>query len=443
MLRNTDAELAVLGAVLVDERAAARVIPLLQPEHFWSKERARAYELIVAHRAAGLPADAVALAPTFDSDETLIQAGGRKYLGQLFECATTPINAVEYAHLMLDLHRRCELIDVADDMMARACDLAATDLDGVRITELAQMALAGLNGITPCEDWSDCVRSTDACGCEYPEPEHFVQGFLTVGLTVVSATPKAGKTWLVHECALGIATGSNALGVLPCQRSDVLCGFFEDSERRGILRERKLLGHASGCAGITYAWVGSKWNLDRVARWLDSHPACRVVIIDTAERYKQMQGDQESSGRIYADDYRFWGALQAFAIGRSIALIVIHHDRKPNGSSGNVLDTVSGTRAITGAADHVWLLEHNGETGVSTLKVIGRDLDETSVQFSRGDDGRLRAVEVPVLDTVARIEQRARARHLRDEGVTFRDIAKALGVTKSTVERWCQNADGQ
>jgi AAA domain/Helix-turn-helix domain len=293
------------------------------------------------------------------------------------------------------------------------------------------------------EDWSDCLRSIDALGRAYSEPEQFVDGFLTVGLTVVSATPKAGKTWLAHECAIGVATGHNALGTLPCVRSEVLCAFLEDSERRGILRERTLLGHASGCAGITYAWVGSKWSLDRLARWLDLHPACRVVIVDTAERYKQMQGAAESSGRVYADDYRFWGALQEFAISRSIALILIHHDRKPNGAGGNVLDTVSGTRAITGAADHVWLLERNSETGVSTLKVVGRDLDEKSVQFSRGGDGQLRAVETPVLDTVARIEQRVRARRMRDDGVSFRDIAKALGVSKTTVERWCQDADGQ
>jgi hypothetical protein len=290
-------------------------------------------------------------------------------------------------------------------------------------------------------DWSDCVRSIDAAGREYPEPEQFVEGFLTVGLTVLSATPKAGKTWLAHECAIGVATGHNALGVLPCRRSEVLCGFFEDSERRGILRERRLLGATGGCGGITYAWVGSKWNLDRFARWLDAHPARRVIVVDTAERYKQMQPAAESTGRVYADDYKFWGALQAFAIGRSIALVLIHHDREPNGGGGNILDTVSGTRAITGAADHVWLLERNSETGISTLKVVGRDLEEASVQFNRGIDGRLRAVETPVLDTVARIELRVRARRMRQDGATFAEIAKALGISKSTASAWCEEPD--
>ena len=121
---------------------------------------------------------------------------------------------------------------------------------------------------------------------------------------------------------------------------------------------------------------------------------------------------------------------------------MIHHDRKPNGNGGNVLDTVSGTRAITGAADHVWLLERNKETGISTLKVIGRDLDEKSIQFDRDMDGRLRAVETPVLDAVARIDQRVRARKMREDGASFAAIAKAFGVAKSTAEAWCKEPDG-
>lgn len=292
----------------------------------------------------------------------------------------------------------------------------------------------------PADDWADCMPSRDAFGRSYPEPEQLVEGFLTVGLTVLSATPKAGKTWLVHECAVGVATGGNALGTLPCLQSEVLCGFLEDSERRGILRERTLMGHAGGCPGIIYAWVGSKWTLDRLGRWLDAHPACRLVIIDTAERWKQIQPPAESSGRVYADDYRFWGALQEFAISRSIALVLLHHDRKPNGSGGNVLDTVSGTRAVTGAADHVWLLNRKSETGISTLQVVGRDLDERTIQFSRDIDGKLRAIETPVMDTVWRIDQRVKARRMRDDGMGFQKIADTLGVAKSTIQQWCRES---
>src|SRR5512132_4096152 len=263
-----------------------------------------------------------------------------------------------------------------DDIKATIARVAAHD------TQVAQRIISATEFVVP-DTWVDCKRSVDLCAEEYPDPEQFVRGFLTVGVTVLSATPKAGKTWLVHELALGVAVGKNALGALECEQADILCLFFEDSERRVITRERKLLGNSGGRSGIAYCFSGSIWTLSRIERWLDIHGTRRVVIIDTAERFKQMH-DITASGRVYGDNYKFWGSLQEVAIQRNVAFILLHHDRKPTGSTGNALDSVSGTRAITGSADHVWLLDRNRETGVSTLSVIGRDLEEASVQFSRG-----------------------------------------------------------
>lgn len=297
----------------------------------------------------------------------------------------------------------------------------------------------------PDEDWSDCVQSIDARGRDYAPPEELIKGFLTPGLTVLSASPKAGKTWLVHEFCLAAATGGNAIGVLPCIQSESICLFLEDSERRGILRERALAGHDDGVAGVTYCWARSQWTLDRLGRWLDLHPKCRIVAIDTAERWKQMQPPAavESTGRIYSDDYKFWGELQTFSTTRNIALVLLHHDRKPNGSSGNILDTVSGTRGITGSADHVWILDRNRQTGVSKLQIVGRDLDAMSIEFSRDPAGQLRAMAgAPVLDTVSRIDMKAQARQMYEDGMSLAAVGKVLGVSKAAVAKWSAAAGG-
>jgi hypothetical protein len=75
------------------------------------------------------------------------------------------------------------------------------------------------------------------------------------------------------------------------QNVDVLCCFLADSERRGIGRERKLAGHAAGYSSVAYyAWVGSKWNLDRFARLLNAHPKCRVIGTDTSAKLQASGG---------------------------------------------------------------------------------------------------------------------------------------------------------
>lgn len=291
-------------------------------------------------------------------------------------------------------------------------------------------------------DFPDVMPSTQAAGKEYPEPEQFISGFLAPGLTVLAATPKAGKTTLAHHLVVSIAAGQNALGVLPCRQAACLCLFLEDNERRVVRRERVLAGHSQGIRGLDYAFSGSKWTTSRLYKFAKSYPTYRVFVIDTVERWRQMQ-DIKSSGRVYEDEYRFLGELQEFAIKTSVAVILIHHDRKPTGGGGNALDTVSGTRAITGAADNIWLLSRDAELGTSTLKTVGRDFDERSIKFSRGVDGRLRAVAQAVPDTVDRIDRRAKARKMREEGSSVAAIARELGVSKSTIHAWCSDAGSQ
>lgn len=290
------------------------------------------------------------------------------------------------------------------------------------------------------DEWADGKRSIDLCDKEYPDPEQFVSGFLTVGLTILSATPKAGKSWLVHELAIATSCGKNALGILACLQTEVLCLFLEDSERRVVTRERKLLGNNGGCGGLTYFFANSIWSPDKLERYLDLNPACRVVVIDTAERFKQSMAFVKT-GAVYSDDYAFWGSLQALAMRRDIAIVVLHHDKKPNGSSGgNILDTVSGTRAITGSADHIWLLDRDRESGISTLSIVGRDLEESSIQFTRGADGKLRAIAHAISQEDKRKQDMRRCRELRNTGKSYGDIAENLGCSKDTARRWCSDA---
>lgn len=286
------------------------------------------------------------------------------------------------------------------------------------------------------ESWEDCVPSLSLVGRAFTPPEEFVQGILVPGLTVIAASPKAGKTWLCHEFALSVARGAPALQVIPTRQTEVLCLFLEDSLPRIVRREQSLLGCGGGCPGIIYAPSGTRWTFPRLARYLEAFPQTRILIIDTAERFKQLQpASGTSSGRVYSDDYLFWGKFQSLAMQFNIAIILIHHDRKPMGrgnGNGN-LDSVSGTRAITGSADHIWLLGKEEETGIRKLTVLGRDLEEMSLEYERGGDGRFWVIGDRGAGEDPR-KQEAICMHA--EGVGSREIAERLGVGKSTVNRW-------
>src|SRR5512147_2273485 len=93
---NVDAEMALLGAILVNNRAFERVSDFLRAEHFVLAEHTRVFEACSRLLERGQVADPVTLKAWFEQDEALAAVGGITYLMRLAECATTTINAGEY-----------------------------------------------------------------------------------------------------------------------------------------------------------------------------------------------------------------------------------------------------------------------------------------------------------------------------------------------------------
>ncbi|MFO1146650.1 MAG: DnaB-like helicase N-terminal domain-containing protein [Rhodospirillales bacterium] len=84
--------MALLGAILVDNRSFERVSRILRPEHFVLSEHARVFDACGRLRCErGQIADPVTLKGWFDQDEALTQVGGPGYLIKLADCAVTPI----------------------------------------------------------------------------------------------------------------------------------------------------------------------------------------------------------------------------------------------------------------------------------------------------------------------------------------------------------------
>ena len=86
---NIDAEMAVLGGLIANNRVWERVADFLRPEHFVVRDHQRVYQEIAAMLTAGRVADPVTLKSLFEQDEMLQQAGGVDYLLRLIDCAAS------------------------------------------------------------------------------------------------------------------------------------------------------------------------------------------------------------------------------------------------------------------------------------------------------------------------------------------------------------------
>src|SRR5208282_812086 len=127
---NLQAEQALLGALLANNKAYERVSEFLVPEHFADPIHGRIFQAIQRRVEAGQLADAVTLKAEFEHSGVLEEVGGTAYLAQLLTAMVGIINAGEYARAIHDAWlRRAGRVH---DVRARADRGAALGRGGVQ-----------------------------------------------------------------------------------------------------------------------------------------------------------------------------------------------------------------------------------------------------------------------------------------------------------------------
>ena len=140
---NFEAEMALLGALLANNRAYEKVSEFLRPDHFADPVHGRIYSAAARLIEAGQIADPVTLKDFFEQDGSLAEIGGTQYLAQLAGSVVTFINAGDYGRTIYDRHLRRALIDIAQDIAERAYDYDI-DEDAIRQIEHAEEGLFDL-----------------------------------------------------------------------------------------------------------------------------------------------------------------------------------------------------------------------------------------------------------------------------------------------------------
>jgi replicative DNA helicase len=141
---NFEAEMALLGAILTNNRTYEKVAEFLTPEHFADGRHARIFEAMRKLIDAGNLADAVTLKGYFESDGALDEVGGTAYLARLAASVVTVVNAEDYGRTVHDRALRRDLISIGQDIVNRAYEvtLDATAQQQIEIAEQSLYTLA-------------------------------------------------------------------------------------------------------------------------------------------------------------------------------------------------------------------------------------------------------------------------------------------------------------
>ncbi|BCI72554.1 replicative DNA helicase [Sphingomonas sp. S17] len=120
--RNIEAEAALLGAMMIDNRLADDLVDRLDPDHFFEPVHGRVFAAIKNLRATDMLATPVTLRPMFEADEGMKALGGPSYLAQLTGSGAGLIGARQFATQIYDLAMLRALVTVGRTLVDRAMD---------------------------------------------------------------------------------------------------------------------------------------------------------------------------------------------------------------------------------------------------------------------------------------------------------------------------------
>ncbi|MDR1184792.1 MAG: AAA family ATPase [Coriobacteriales bacterium] len=307
-------------------------------------------------------------------------------------------------------------------------------------------------------------------------PPFLVKGLLHQGeKMLLTGRAKAGKSLLLSQLALCVATGAEWLG-MPCEKTPVLYVLFEgasvfNTDRFFRLKDQMNMATEEGML-ITLDLAGENYRLATFTDMLKARVRGRsfgLVIIDPL--YMLNGGDENSAEHIRKLFYEIDRIAKHF----NASVISCHHQTKGSSSAKNVIDRASGSGVFARFQDvGIDLIELDGSTAAQMMDAKGillptgttawrveaycrnvaspepLNLWRKGIVWEVDEYGGLddaRPLEAGAVSAVARTEAR-QAKHDTSIGDALRELsaegkdpkvtelADFLGVSRSTLDGW-------
>lgn len=204
-IRDTNAERATLGGMLLSKDAIAEVSELLRPSDFYEPRHEQIYTAILDLYADGQPADPITTASLLEARGELTKAGGPVYLHDLTACVPNAASAGHYAEIVLAKAKRRHLARVGDRFVQMAYETSDDDI--AQIIDQAQAEAYTLTRDSR-EDESTLADSFDrvlekfengavrGMPTGFTDLDQMTNGLKPGKLTVIAARPALGKSTL-------------------------------------------------------------------------------------------------------------------------------------------------------------------------------------------------------------------------------------------------------
>ena len=214
-----------------------------------------------------------------------------------------------------------------------------------------------------------------------PPPRPIVDGLMHEGMLLFGGKSKRGKSWLMLDLALAVATGNRVWQHFPTREPQpVLYLALEDGRGRIQRRLRAILPGitTSGKLQLLYDFpLLNDGAIERLRHYIETGHY-RLVVIDVLARIEPAA--KGHSDKTYHDIYRLFAPLQDLQRRHPFCLAMLTHLRKAEAE--DIFDTLHGSVAYQGVQDTLWVLERPPQDAVGVLHVREKDSDDQALHVS-------------------------------------------------------------
>lgn len=218
--QNLDAEMSLLGAVLINEEVLADVTEFVKERDFYDKRHAMIFAAMVRLYERHKPVDLLTVTDEIKKKDELTEIGGTAYLTELTNYVPTAANAATYAEMVASKAVRRRLIKASGEIAEFGYDeeydtqellqKAESELFAVSDESLKQDLVSMETILTESFDrLEELHRNKGALRgvrTGWRDLDNMTAGLQRSDLIILAARPAMGKTTLVTNLAYNVAT---------------------------------------------------------------------------------------------------------------------------------------------------------------------------------------------------------------------------------------------
>ncbi|WP_205712314.1 replicative DNA helicase [Euzebya rosea] len=218
---SLEAEISVLGSMLLSADAIAEVSESVNPADFYRGAHRTMFEAMCDLYDKGEPVDTVTLADELERRGKLADVGGAIAIADISAQVPTPANAVYYARIVTDRALKRRLIEAGSTLTKLGFDLEKTGADAVDEAEAHVFDLANKQRkgefvpmrdlLSEAFDLIEKLHESDSTitGLEtgFTDLDQLTSGLQPGQLIILAARPAMGKSTLVTNIITNVAAG--------------------------------------------------------------------------------------------------------------------------------------------------------------------------------------------------------------------------------------------